>query len=162
MNTDTHTLSTALVAPAATGRSLVTWFGVALTLLAWSGTSSAQGSADAESLKQAAEAQVGEMTQLTQQMVDSIAISSLMDVQDRLIKLGGWIKVTGYNSIIAEVADVTGLANAAQPTLPRRADPLRWHFTTRERSVPASARTMGRPPLERPWQTLPLPSPSSA
>ena len=45
------------------------------------------------------------------QTVDSLAISSLMDVQDRLIKLGGWVKISGHNSIIAEVATITGLSD---------------------------------------------------
>jgi type IV pilus assembly protein PilB len=43
--------------------------------------------------------------------VDSLAISALMDVQDRLIKLGGWIKISGHNNIIGEVAQITGLSD---------------------------------------------------
>ena len=45
------------------------------------------------------------------QAIDSLAISALLDLQDRLIKLGGWIKISGYNSIIAEVAKITGLSD---------------------------------------------------
>ena len=45
------------------------------------------------------------------QSIDSLAISALLDLQDRLIKLGGWIKITGHNSIIGEVADITGLSD---------------------------------------------------
>ena len=45
------------------------------------------------------------------QAIDSLAISALMDLQDRLIKLGGWLKISGHNSIIAEVADITGLSD---------------------------------------------------
>jgi len=45
------------------------------------------------------------------QIIDSLAISALMDLQDRLIKLGGWVKISGHNSIIAEVAEITGLAD---------------------------------------------------
>ncbi len=45
------------------------------------------------------------------QTVDSLAISALMDLQDRLMKLGGWVKISGHNSIIAEVAEMTGLSD---------------------------------------------------
>ncbi|MGI9203368.1 MAG: ATPase, T2SS/T4P/T4SS family [Woeseiaceae bacterium] len=45
------------------------------------------------------------------QTIDSIAISALMDLQDRLLKLGGWVKVSGHNSMIGEVAEITGLAD---------------------------------------------------
>ena len=45
------------------------------------------------------------------QTIDSIAISALMDLQDRLLKLGGWVKISGHNSIIAEVAGITGLSD---------------------------------------------------
>lgn len=45
------------------------------------------------------------------QMIDSLAISALMDLQDRLMKLGGWVKVSGHNKIIAEVANITGLSD---------------------------------------------------
>ncbi len=45
------------------------------------------------------------------QIIDSLAISALMDLQDRLMKLGGWVKITGHNSIITEVAEVTGLSD---------------------------------------------------
>ncbi|MDJ0911360.1 MAG: ATPase, T2SS/T4P/T4SS family [Woeseiaceae bacterium] len=45
------------------------------------------------------------------QIIDSLGISALMDTQDMLLKKGGWLKVTGYNSIIAEVASITGLSD---------------------------------------------------
>ncbi len=45
------------------------------------------------------------------QTIDSLAISTLMDMQDRLLKLGGWVKVSGHNSIVGEVADITGLSD---------------------------------------------------
>ena len=45
------------------------------------------------------------------QTIDGHAISALMDLQDRLMKLGGWIKVSGHNSIIGEVAEITGLSD---------------------------------------------------
>ena len=45
------------------------------------------------------------------QVIDSLAISSFMDLQDRLMKLGGWVKISGHNNIIAEVADITGLSD---------------------------------------------------
>ena len=45
------------------------------------------------------------------QTIDSLAISALMDLQDRLIKLGGSLKVSGHNSIISEVAEITGLSD---------------------------------------------------
>jgi len=45
------------------------------------------------------------------QTIDSLAISALMDLQDRLMKLGGWVKVSGHNSIIGEVAEITGLSD---------------------------------------------------
>jgi type IV pilus assembly protein PilB len=44
------------------------------------------------------------------QTIDSLAISCLMDLQDRLIRLGGWVKITGHNKTIAEVAHITGLS----------------------------------------------------
>ena len=44
------------------------------------------------------------------QSIDSLAITAMMDLQDRLLQLGGWVKVTGYNGIIAEVAEITGLS----------------------------------------------------
>ncbi|MDH3547475.1 MAG: STAS domain-containing protein, partial [Gammaproteobacteria bacterium] len=43
--------------------------------------------------------------------IDSVAISALMDLQDRLLKLGGWVKISGHNGIIAEVAEITGLSD---------------------------------------------------
>jgi type IV pilus assembly protein PilB len=43
--------------------------------------------------------------------LNSLAISSFLDVQDRLLKLGGWVKISGYNNIIAEVAAITGLSD---------------------------------------------------
>ena len=45
------------------------------------------------------------------QAINSLALSSLMDLQDRLMKIGGWIKITGHNSIIAEIAQITGLSD---------------------------------------------------
>ncbi len=45
------------------------------------------------------------------QSIDSIAISALMDLQDRLMQLGGWVKISGHNTIVAEVAQVTGLSD---------------------------------------------------
>ena len=45
------------------------------------------------------------------QIIDSLAISALMDQQDRLMKLGGWIKISGHNNIIGEVAAITGLSD---------------------------------------------------
>ena len=45
------------------------------------------------------------------QTIDSLAISAFMDLQDRLLKLGGWVKISGHNSIIAEVATITGLSD---------------------------------------------------
>jgi len=45
------------------------------------------------------------------QTIDSLAISALMDLQDRLMKVGGWIKISGHNGIIAEVAEITGLSD---------------------------------------------------
>jgi type IV pilus assembly protein PilB len=44
------------------------------------------------------------------QIIDSLAISALMDVQDRLMKLGGWIKISGCNSMVREIADITGFS----------------------------------------------------
>lgn len=44
------------------------------------------------------------------QMIDSLALSCLMDLQDRLIKIGGWVKVGGHNSIIGEIAEITGIS----------------------------------------------------
>ena len=45
------------------------------------------------------------------QSVDSIAISALMDLQDRLLKHGGWVKVSGHSAMISEVAEITGLSD---------------------------------------------------
>ena len=45
------------------------------------------------------------------QTIDSLAISALMDLQDRLLKLGGWVKVTGHSAMLAEVAEITGLSD---------------------------------------------------
>ncbi|MDJ0939568.1 MAG: ATPase, T2SS/T4P/T4SS family [Woeseiaceae bacterium] len=45
------------------------------------------------------------------QTIDSLAISTFMDLQDRLLKLGGWIKVSGHSSIISEIAAITGLSD---------------------------------------------------
>ncbi len=45
------------------------------------------------------------------QMIDSLCISAMMDLQDRLTKLGGWVKVSGHSKIIAEIAEITGFAD---------------------------------------------------
>jgi type IV pilus assembly protein PilB len=45
------------------------------------------------------------------QTIDSLGISALMDAQDRLLQKGGWVKVTGHNRMIAEIAVITGLAD---------------------------------------------------
>jgi len=45
------------------------------------------------------------------QTIDSLALSWLMDIQDRLLKIGGWIKITGHNSMIAETAAITGISD---------------------------------------------------
>ncbi len=45
--------------------------------------------------------------------IDSLAISAFMDLQDRLMQLGGWLKFCGQNSLVAEVADITGLSDYA-------------------------------------------------
>ena len=45
------------------------------------------------------------------QSIDSLAISALMDLQDRLMKAGGWVKITGHNNIVAEAAEITGLTD---------------------------------------------------
>jgi len=41
--------------------------------------------------------------------IDSLAIATLMDQQDRLVRLGGWLKISGHNTLIAEVSRITGL-----------------------------------------------------
>ncbi|NNE60625.1 MAG: Flp pilus assembly complex ATPase component TadA, partial [Woeseia sp.] len=45
------------------------------------------------------------------QMIDSLAISALMDLQDRLRKLGGWVKIFGFNNIIGEIGKITGFSD---------------------------------------------------
>ena len=45
------------------------------------------------------------------QTIDSLGIASLMDAQDQLLQKGGWIKVSGHNNMIAEIALMTGLAD---------------------------------------------------
>jgi type IV pilus assembly protein PilB len=45
------------------------------------------------------------------QAIDSLALSWVMDLQDRLIKTGGWVKITGHNSVISEIAEVTGISD---------------------------------------------------
>ncbi len=45
------------------------------------------------------------------QTIDSLGIASLMDAQDQLLQKGGWIKVSGHNNMIAEIAVMTGLAD---------------------------------------------------
>ncbi len=44
------------------------------------------------------------------QTIDSLGISALMDTQDELLQKGGWLKVSGHNSIISEIAGITGLS----------------------------------------------------
>ncbi len=46
----------------------------------------------------------------TVQSIDSLAISAFMDLQDRLLKVGGWLKVSGHNKTISEVAEITGFS----------------------------------------------------
>ncbi|MDJ0747859.1 MAG: ATPase, T2SS/T4P/T4SS family [Woeseiaceae bacterium] len=45
------------------------------------------------------------------QTLDSLGVTSLMDAQDQLLQKGGWIKVSGHNNMIAEIAVMTGLAD---------------------------------------------------
>ncbi len=45
------------------------------------------------------------------QSIDSLALSWLMDLQDRLIKIGGWIKISGHSNMIAEIAALTGISD---------------------------------------------------
>ncbi len=45
--------------------------------------------------------------------IDSLAISTFMDLQDRLVQLGGWLKFSGQNGLVAEVAHITGLSDYA-------------------------------------------------
>ena len=45
------------------------------------------------------------------QTIDSLGISALMDTQDRLLQKGGWLKVSGHNNVISEIAVITGLAD---------------------------------------------------
>ncbi len=45
------------------------------------------------------------------QSLNSLAISALMDLQDRLMKIGGWLKISGHNSIVGEVAEICGLSD---------------------------------------------------
>ncbi|MGB5722611.1 MAG: STAS domain-containing protein, partial [Woeseiaceae bacterium] len=45
------------------------------------------------------------------QAIDSQGLTALMDQQDRLMKNGGWIKITGHNTIIGEVATITGVSD---------------------------------------------------
>ena len=45
------------------------------------------------------------------QSIDSPAITALMDLQDRLMQLGGWIKISAANNMVCEVADFTGFAD---------------------------------------------------
>ena len=45
------------------------------------------------------------------QAIDSVGIATLMDAQDQLLQKGGWIKVSGHNNMIAEIAVMTGLAD---------------------------------------------------
>ena len=45
------------------------------------------------------------------QSIDSLALSALMELQDRLLKIGGWVKITGHNGIIEEIAGITGISD---------------------------------------------------
>ena len=45
------------------------------------------------------------------QTIDSLGIAALMDAQDQLLQKGGWVKVSGHNNMIAEIAVMTGLAD---------------------------------------------------
>jgi len=45
------------------------------------------------------------------QTIDSLGIAALMGAQDQLLQTGGWIKVSGHNNMIAEIAVMTGLAD---------------------------------------------------
>ena len=45
------------------------------------------------------------------QTIDSLAISAFMDLQDKLLKLGGWVKISGHNNIVTEIATITGLSD---------------------------------------------------
>ena len=45
------------------------------------------------------------------QTIDSLGISALMDAQDQLLQKGGWIKASGHNNMIGEIAVITGLAD---------------------------------------------------
>jgi type IV pilus assembly protein PilB len=45
------------------------------------------------------------------QTIDSLGIAALMDAQDQLLQKGGWIKASGHNNMIAEIATITGLAD---------------------------------------------------
>ena len=44
------------------------------------------------------------------QTIDSLGIAALMDSPDSLLQKGGWLKVTGHNNIIAEIATITALS----------------------------------------------------
>ena len=45
------------------------------------------------------------------QTIDSLALTFLMDLQDRLMKSGGWVKITGHNTIISEIGAITGVSD---------------------------------------------------
>lgn len=45
------------------------------------------------------------------QAIDSLGLSALMDLQNRLLKIGGWVKITGHSSIIEEITDITGVSD---------------------------------------------------
>ncbi len=45
------------------------------------------------------------------QTIDSVGIGALMDAQDELLRKGGWLKISGHNKMIAEIAVMTDLAN---------------------------------------------------
>lgn len=45
------------------------------------------------------------------QTINSQAISALMDMQERLLQIGGWLKIAGHNAIVTEVAHISGLSD---------------------------------------------------
>lgn len=45
------------------------------------------------------------------QTLDCLAISALMDLQDGLTKIGGWIKISGHSKVVTEIGEITGLSS---------------------------------------------------
>lgn len=43
------------------------------------------------------------------QSMDCLTITAFMDLQDRLTKLGGWVKISGHSKTLAEVGEITHL-----------------------------------------------------